>query len=321
MNNSKRWSLLLAGMVAVNIGTASYIWLYIKHERFMAAVAAGRGSLNVLDYGAACDGVTDDSSAFNSAMEDAASMAVSLVIPGRTCLINSQLVIRSGTVMRAEGAVLKHGRGSGRLLAAISADDWVINGPLTLVGNRSDHLHEGDETGLFVSGANRYMVDKLTVRNFAGTGIEITGGKPSRAGQGDAGKFAFISLINNHIGLSLLPEKKYSAEYNLFTLVSFSGNDVAARIVSGNNIISAANIVGNTNGLLLESGLNHGHGIMNAVNINHNSGYDIKADGVTQGYTFTGCHAYGANGHIVLENSKDIDFSGCVLDPPLPAAK
>lgn len=316
MKHPKSLLILVWAMVALNIATAGYFWLYIKRERYEAAIVKGEGILNVLDYGAVCDGVTDDSDAFNAAFEDAAARRVSIMIPGRTCIINSRLMIHDNLVIRSEGATLKHGRGSGEILAAISADDWVINGPLTLAGTRTNVSREGDETGLLISGANRFMVDKLTVRDFKGTGIRLTGGKPSRAARGDRGKFAFITFINNHVGLSLEAEKKYAAEYNLFTLMSFSGNDVAAHIVAGNNIISTSNIVDNTNGILLSGGTNHGHGIMSAVNVNHSRGYNLKADNITNGYTFDGCHIYGdMPGSVLLGQSTGVDFTGCIVDP------
>lgn len=279
---------------------------------------SGQGFLNVLNYGAKCDGVTDDSTAFNEAIEDGAKESAPVIVPKRTCKITKPIVIKSGTMIEARGATLLHGVGQGPLLTAVSVDDWVLEGPLTLVGTRKGANEEGDETGLLISGANRFIVDKLTVRDFKGTGIELSGGKPSRAARGDRGKLAFISAINNHLGMAILDGKKYSAEYNLFTMMSFSGNDTALKVVAGNNIISSANFVDNGNGILLTDGLNHGHGIVSAVNINHNRGFNVKAERVTKGYTFNGCHIYGDSetaGTVTLEESKDINLFGCVVYP------
>ena len=310
--------LAVASFVLLNVSTATYLWLYIKREHYLAAISAGKGTLNVLDYGAVCDGVSDDTNAFNEALQDAHQHGTAVYVPGRTCQIDGTIRLQMGTVIRSDGAILIHGRNSGALLNAVSVDDWVIEGPLTLIGSRVNQGQVGDETGLLISGANRFIVDKLTVRNFTGTGVELSGGKPSRAALGDRGKFAFLSIIDNHLGLSILDGTKYSAEYNLFTLMSLSGNDTAIKIVAGNNIISTSNIVNNNNGILLTDGLNHGHGIMNAVNINHNKGFNLNVQHVTNGFTFNGCHIYGdseTSGTVTLNDSKDINFFGCTLFP------
>jgi hypothetical protein len=297
-----------------------YLWLLIKREHYQAAVSSARGVLNVLDYGAVCDGEADDSHAINEAIDDGFRHNVSVYIPKRICRVVNPIVLRTGTVIRSDGATLLHGGDTGTLMHAISADDWVIDGPLTLVGTRIQQGQTGDESGFVISGANRYIVNQLTVRDFKGTAIEITGGKPSRAARGDRGKFAFISIINNHLGLAITDGRKYSAEYNLFSLMTFSGNDTAIQIVAGNNVISTSNIVDNGNGLLLSKGLNDGHGIVSAVNINHNHGFNVKADHVSNGYSFNGCHIYAdtnATGSVAMIESKGIEFSGCVIEPPL----
>ena len=117
----------------------------------------------------------------------------------------------------------------------------------------------------------------------------------------------------------MLDGKKYSAEYNLFTLMSFSGNDTAIKAIAGNNVITTSNIVDNAEGVLLGKGLNDGHGIISAVNINHNHGFNVKADHVTNGYTFNGCHIYGdVAGSVSVFDSKDITFTGCVIEPLIP---
>ena len=103
------------------------------------------------------------------------------------------------------------------------------------------------------------------------------------------------------------------AEYNLFTLLSFSGNDSATNISSGNNIVTTSNIVDNENGVFMSNGSNHGHGIFSAVNINHNRGSNIDADGLVNGYTFSACHVYGdssTTGLVRLRRSNGIHFSG-----------
>src|SRR5690606_32876808 len=69
----------------------------------------------------------------------------------------------------------------------------------------------------------------------------------------------------------------------------------------------------------LQSGSNHGHGGFHGVNINHNTQWNLKAENVTNGYTFSGCHFYadsGTTGKIILSNSSGISFDGGIVDAP-----
>lgn len=272
-------------------------------------------TINVLDYGAVGDGITDDTSAFTKAFAEAAQRNLPLTVPKRSYVISQPLAISSGMILRFDGAELKHTKKDGALLSAIYANDWVIQGPVTLTGSRNAAHPEGTETGLFISGCSHYIVDKVTVQHFAGTGIEIDAGALSWDKRGDHGQFAFVSFINNHLGLKI--NEGIGAEYNLFTLLSFSGNEVATSIAGGSNIISVANIVDNDNGVLLQGGANHGKGIVNAANINHNKGFNVKAAEVTNGYGFNSCNIYGdgvTQGIIQLTDSKGIHVVGGVLD-------
>lgn len=307
--------LYLAGLLTL----ASFCNAYVQREHYLAATKNNSASINVLDYGAVGDGITDDSDAFANAFADAAAYGNDIFIPKKTYLVNETLDITSGMVIRSAGATLKHTTPKSPIFSAVKADDWVIDGPLTLLGTRTNANEENSEQGLFISGANRYIVDKLTIRGFAGVGINVTAGKPTRAARGDRGKFSSISFYNNHIGLKLESGKKYSAEYNLFSLMSFSGNDIAMDIGTGNNIISTSNIVDNGNGIDITPAKNGGHGILDAVNISHNRGFNLRADTIPQGFSIMGAHMYGdaTSGGIDIKNSKDFYFTGGVIDAPL----
>lgn len=267
-----------------------------------------------MDYGAKADGVTDDAAAFELALADATRHGAALEIPKGIYLVNRQLEIESGMVIRSEGATIRHTDSRINVFSAVSADGWVLQGPLTLVGTRTAANQSDSETGLLISGGSHFIVDKLTVTKFRGSGIRIQTGKPARRaapGRGNHGQFAFVSFIDNSTGLQI--DDGTGAEYNLFTLLSFSGNDQASNLAAGNTVITTSNIVDNDRGVQLSNGSNHGHGIFSAVNINHNKSVNIDAEKQLNGYTFNACHVYGdspAQGVVRLTNSNGIHFSG-----------
>jgi len=295
-------------------GTVLYLRWTIHEEHFQAASESRGGVVTVLDYGAKADGLTDDGPAFTNAFSDAWQHGVPVVIPKGTYLVNRVIAIHSGMLVRSDGAIIKHTDSGIELFSAVSADSWVLQGPLTLIGTRTEANQQANEAGLFISGGSHFIVDKLTASRFKGAGIRIVSGKASKLaarGRGNHGQFAFVSLSDNHVGLEV--EDGTGAEYNLFTLLSFSGNDVATRISAGNNVISTSNIVDNANGVDLASGKNDGHGIFSASNVNHNAGFNVRSVDVLNGYTFNACHIYAdkpGQGDIELTGSFGIRMNG-----------
>ncbi len=314
-----RYHWLLAGTVTY-LGPLVFMWQHFEKQQRTAPFTRPSFA-NVLDYGAEGNDFSDDSSAFQAAFDDAVKENLAVYIPKKTYVIAKSLSIPSGLVIRSDGAELKQAGGNQPLLSAQNVDNWVINGPMTLTGNRSDNNKTGNGKGLWIGGGNHYIVDKLTVQNFTGKGIQIESGERNGLERGNHGQFAFVTFINNSIGLQIGADGNApintGAEYNLFTLLSFSSNDTAVVTSTGNNVISTTNIVDNKNGIQLMSGSNNGHGIFNATNINHNVGFNIQSDAVDNGYTFNGCHIYGdsaKDGIVHLTHSKGIHITGGTLD-------
>jgi len=72
--------------------------------------------LNVLDFGATGDGVTDDSVAFQAALDDAATSGKSVFVPSATGYVISGVTIDSNTIIEGEGydsrLIFKSGTGA-----------------------------------------------------------------------------------------------------------------------------------------------------------------------------------------------------------------
>ncbi|MBX9787842.1 MAG: glycoside hydrolase family 55 protein [Pirellulales bacterium] len=307
--------LIAAGFILLYGMPFVFTLWHTMPQRFVALLRSNSGDVNVLDYGARGDGVTDDGPAFAAAFADATRQNATVVIPKRTYVVNRTLKMTTGLVLRAEGATITHRVDNLPILSAMDVDDWTLQGPLTLAGTRTAADEPGQEAGLFISNCNRFIVDKLTVKDFKGYGIHIVQGAGQPKRRGDQGQFAFVSFVNNGVGLHL--GEAGTAEYNLFTLLSFNGNDTAAEIIGGNNVVTAANVVDNRIGIHLLPGFNSGHGIIAASNINHNKLFNVQAESVDQGYTLSGCHIYGdppTGGIIRLVDSQGIHFTGGTIN-------
>src|SRR5690606_31933319 len=93
--------------------------------------------------------------------------------------------------------------------------------------------------------------------------------------------------------------------------------NTGAMILGGNTTLTGGNLVDNVTGLYLGGsyGQNNSHGIINGVNINHNTNLNLYAQNVENGESIIGCHFYGTTtNNIRIENSKGILFDGCIID-------
>lgn len=78
---------------------------------------------SVLSYGAKCDGITDDSAAFQDAVNAASVYGGIVTIPAGTCLVNSSVTLTNGVTIRGAG------------WAVSPADQTVVIGGTELLGS------------------------------------------------------------------------------------------------------------------------------------------------------------------------------------------
>ncbi len=72
----------------------------------LAAQAAAPGIIDVTDYGARCDGVTDDSAALRKAAEAVPATGAELRFPKATCVISRTIFLKSHTRVQGNGSTL-----------------------------------------------------------------------------------------------------------------------------------------------------------------------------------------------------------------------
>lgn len=197
-------------------------------------------------------------------------------------------------------------------LRAQNVSDWGIDGQVLVVGGG-----KAAATGaaLWVLGANRFRVNGFGAKNIAGWGIKHDPGVDDGLSRGDQGQFIAPQLHGCYRGFENTADT--GAEYSTMLAPMISGCTVGAIVAAGNTTIIGGDIVDNTDGLHVWNGSNHAHGIISAVNINHNTQYAIHANQVTNGQSFADCHIYGnggAAGAIFLERCKGVTFDGGILD-------
>ncbi len=137
--------------------------------------------LNVRDYGAAGDGVTDDTAAFQAAVDAAATGdAGVVVIPARTYMLG-QLRMKTGVVLQGSGhrTVLKALPGSTDHLLVVDGDtvantrvrQLILDGNVANQAAAIDAIHY--DQGTQGAGTENHVFEDLLVRNWSGNGVSL----------------------------------------------------------------------------------------------------------------------------------------------------
>lgn len=131
---------------------------------------------NVLDYGAAGDGTNDDTTAIQSAINAVPSGGGIVVLPAGTYKISLPLALRSGLTLTGVGdgsSVIRqdtstaHGL-TGVDLTRLTLSDLTVQGPATGSGQGVTLTRSFNPATVSLS------FSRMTVKNFGGTGIELS---------------------------------------------------------------------------------------------------------------------------------------------------
>lgn len=174
---------IVIGLTLSNIAVASV--LADSVARILAAKPSNY--LSVRDFGAKCDGVTDDA----AAVQRAINATPKILFPRGTCLLNSTVILRNGTKLRGEGvniSIVKQGGVSGPSMGSFYADSGRASGTLagiefanmTIYG-QSDVLGFSEFQHLVsLNGVKDVLVDNVEFKGFRGDALYI--GSGSKAG-------------------------------------------------------------------------------------------------------------------------------------------
>lgn len=180
-------------------------------------------TVSVLDFGAVCDGSTDDTTAITNAIAAAAATSKDLIFNGTSACISGAQTIGTTIHVRGPGTI-KRKSGVSSALLTVTADNVVIDG-LTIDGNS-----QGTSGGkvLYANGVANFTLKNADVRNNV------------------AGEYAV--LVNNTTGALLQGN-------TLTTSIIGPGIDVqngSTRVRVASNIVNHA---ASSNGTLVGAGL------------------------------------------------------------------
>lgn len=226
--------------------------------------------------------------------------------------VSAQINWTEGTKVWFDATVINHNTTTASTVVADEIDDWGCFGSLTLMGPGKAN---GTAKAFFRRGGNRFEVHNVVAMNIAGWGFYEEPGSLASGPRGDQGNWVNCRSISCWRGREDIPGT--GAEYNLWVNYTGSGNGIACITAAGNQTFMGGQLVDNDNGFLVNGGSNNAHGKVIGMAINHNTGFNIKTNGVTNGQIFSGVTCYGdstSSGIIHLVNSKGITFSGGILD-------
>jgi polygalacturonase len=294
-----RNSLLLsvpAGLALAGVPFVSRAAVYVPPTR-----ARGSASVNVRNWGARGDGSTDDTAAFQAAIDALPASGGTINVPNGNYVIDPtrNVRLRSKTHLKlASGAVLRAKRNSAErayVLMVYKVSDVEISGG-RIIGDRDNHLGTQGEWGhaIMVRGAKRVTVRDTHLSRCWGDGISIGGamvtGAPTIACD-DVVISNVVSTGNRRQGLSIgrsTNVRVYDSEFSDTSGITPS---------CGIDIEPDAADLGTTTTVHIENCLirnNQGNGIqvykrvtgvtIRDCNIRHNGGYGILTIETSEGY-------------------------------------
>ena len=269
----------------------------------------GINAYNVKSFGVVGDGVTDDTTAMQSALDTYSF----IYIPEGT-YICSNLIITNKVNITGDGnnSSIKFKTGStGYLITASVA--FTINN-IDLDGNdntdKNATVSAGTRSGLYLSqipdGTN---INNFSVHGFTNIGIGLNGDSSTRS---EAPNFSNISSYYNFTGIDTGVGAVAGGEYIKLNNITCHRNRTGIIINSGNVVIGSSHFNDNGIGVNITGAYNNAHGSIVGSTINHNTVNSFLVEDVTNGFSITACNIFF--GDFSLDNSKGLIISSCVLN-------
>lgn len=251
-------------------------------------------------------GTTDMTTAF----QNAALSSLNPYAPNDTYKITGSIPLRDFQRWTLNGArIVITGTTLEVFTASVGIDDWAILGDWSVTGdNATNGATAGSAAAVRITDSMRWRVEGLTAIQIKGWGIRVRPGG-SVSNRGEKGQVEGFQSFGNYIGFEC--EAGTGAEYINVIGPVITRCNTGMNVAAGNLNVTGGSIVDNTTGVNLVNGTNHGHGIFCGVQINHNT-TQVKANTVTNGQTFEGCHFF--QGIIHLDHSTGVNFHGGIMD-------
>jgi len=261
----------------------------------------GTAVVSVKDYGAAGDGVRDDTASFQAAINALPSTGGTVQVPAGTYLIDPTVNVRLRSSMHLQldaGAILQAKSNAAErayVLMVMEKNDVEISGG-RIIGDRDTHLGTTGEWGhgIMIRGSNRVTVRDIHISNGWGDGISIGGAAKTGLPTVPSTDVAIANVVctnNRRQGLTIgcsRNVKVYDSEFS-------NSNGIAPQC--GIDIEPDANDLRTTDTVLIQNCLirgNKGNGILaykrvtgvtvKYCTMEYNGGYGMLTVGALSGF-------------------------------------
>jgi len=263
-------------------------------------------------FGAIGDGTTDDTTAFQNAINSGKPV----VLGKATYYISAPLNVTNNRTIVGYGYESKIKTTTNMSCILIQGSNNYISG-VSFVGSGKGVVGKEEQIGINIFGNvgltdnfNKNVIDNCFFTDMSGSGFY---------GKQVVGTYHEGNTVSNCVAFNCTQGFYLDLrfEYTNVNSCKASNCNIGGRIRGGNNNFSNCNFSDNLYNIYLESGSNDGHGSFVGGQLNHAEVNNILSNGIALGYTFNGTQIYaggtGDAGNITLAGDNLISFVGCMI--------
>ena len=251
-------------------------------------------------FGAVGDGLTDDSTPIQNAINYAQSNNLALYIPSGVYKASGLIVSDTLTIYGNGNESVIYTDAGSTIIEVMSDGFRLYDLQLRGSGNGSDII--SGQKGLVINTSMDYKINRCTVRNFGEIGVQFSGFVVTES---FAGTITNCYMLNCRIGVQIDNRHEYVSFNN--NVVNGSGN-VGLYLLAGNVTITGGYITQCGSGIYVVSGTNDSHSTITGVLLNHNTN-GLVCDGIALGMAIANCQFHSTTMYML--NSTGVLVSGC----------
>lgn len=271
------------------------ISLYIEESKINYHNLFNRPYINIDKLGAIGDGLTDNSTVIQNAIDSAILVNKPLFIPNGEYLT-------TGLVVNGELTIFGNGDKSILFTNTNSTLLEVTNNGFRMYDLQLKGTTGTSQVGVVVNTVKDYLISRVKFNTFGGIGINLFGTVISDSFAGSVNDCYFLDC---RTGIQV--ENRH--EYVNFSNNVINGSSSMGYLLYGGNFnINGGYVTQCIKGIYVVGGTNDSHGIIDGVMINHNT-TALTTQDITLGLVVSDCQLHGTI--IYLLRSKGLMFNGC----------